>query len=164
MAGPGRPTRSVPSRARPDRRSMARPAARRVLPVRSRAPRGAESPPELRARRRAARRTALTGRAAILAVVLAVLGLSVAYPLRQYLVQRAEINRLSRQVHEQQRRVVELQAERQRWDDPAYIKAQARKRLHFCMPGQTCYVTIDGGSSHELRRDSTAGQSAAASP
>ena len=132
--------------------------------MRSRAPRGAESPPELRARRRAARRTALTGRAAILAVVLAVLGLSVAYPLRQYLVQRAEINRLSRQVHEQQRRVVELQAERQRWDDPAYIKAQARERLHFCMPGQTCYVTIDGGSSHELRRDSTAGQSAAASP
>jgi hypothetical protein len=31
------------------------------------------------------------------------------------------------------------------------------------MPGQTCYVTIDGGSSHELRRDST-GQSASASP
>jgi cell division protein FtsB len=90
--------------------------------------------------------------------------LSVAYPLRQYLVQRAEINRLSRQVHEQQRRVVELQAERQRWDDPAYIKAQARKRLHFCMPGETCYVTIDSGSSHELRRDSTAGQSTPARP
>jgi cell division protein FtsB len=164
VAGPGRRTRSVPSRARPDRRGVARPATRRVLPVRSRAPRGAESPPELRARRRAARRTALTGRAAILAVALAVLGLSVAYPLRQYLVQRAEINRLSRQVHEQQRRVVELQAERERWDDPAYIKAQARKRLHFCMPGETCYVTIDSGSSHGPRGDSTAGQSAPAGP
>ena len=128
--------------------------------MRSRAPRGAESPPELRARRRAARRTALTGRAAILAVALAVLGLSIAYPLRQYLVQRAEINRLSHQVHEQQRRVVELQAERQRWDDPAYIKAQARKRLHFCMPDETCYVTIDSGPSHEPNTNSTAGQSA----
>jgi len=132
--------------------------------VRSRAPRGAESPPELRARKRAARRTAFTGRAAILAVVLAVLGMSVAYPLRQYLVQRAEINRLSRQVHEQQQRVVELQAQRQRWDDPAYIKAQARKRLHFCMPGETCYVTIDGGSSHAPSSDSTARQSAPAGP
>ena len=87
-----------------------------------------------------------------------------AYPLRQYLVQRAEINRLSRQVHEQQRRVVELQAERERWDDPAYIKAQARKRLHFCMPGETCYVTIDSGSSHGPPGDSRAGQSTPAGP
>jgi cell division protein FtsB len=132
--------------------------------VRSRAPRGAESPPELRAKRRTARRTALTGRAAILAVVLAVLGLSVAYPLRQYLVQRAEINRLSRQVHEQERRVVELEADRQRWDDPAYIKAQARKRLHFCMPDETCYVTIDSGSSHAPSSDSTSRHSPPAGP
>jgi cell division protein FtsB len=88
----------------------------------------------------------------------------VAYPLRQYLLQRAEINRLSHQVHEQQRRVVELEAERQRWDDPAYVKAQARKRLHFCMPDETCYVTIDSGSPHEPSRDSTAGQSATAGP
>jgi cell division protein FtsB len=96
--------------------------------------------------------------------VLAVLGLSVAYPLRQYLVQRAEINRLSRQVHEQQRRVVQLEAERQRWDDPAYIKAQARKRLHFCMPDETCYVTIDSGPSHKPRADSTPRESASAGP
>ena len=96
--------------------------------------------------------------------MLAVLGMSVAYPLRQYLVQRAEINRLSHQVQEQQRRVVELQAERQRWDDPAYIKAQARKRLHFCMPGETCYVTLDSGSSHEPRKDSSTTQSAPAGP
>lgn len=164
MAGQSRPARSMPGRARPDRRSMARPAARGVLPVRSRAPRGAESPPELRAGRRAARRTALTGRAAILAVALALLALSVAYPLRQYLVQRTEIDRLSRQVHEQQRRVVELQAQRQLWDDPAYVKAQARKRLHFCMPDETCYVTINGSSSHEQHADPTAGQSAPASP
>ena len=164
MAGRGRSVRSTPSPARPDRRGMARPGAKTVLPVRSRAPRGAESPPELRASRRAARRTALTGRAAILAVVLAVLGLSVAYPLRQYLVQRAEINRLSRQVHEQQRRVVELQAEQQRWDDPAYVKAQARKRLHFCMPGETCYVTIDGSSSEQPGGDTTIRPSVAATP
>jgi hypothetical protein len=32
------------------------------------------------------------------------------------------------------------------------------------MPGETCYVTIDSGSSRELRRDSTAGQSTPARP
>jgi cell division protein FtsB len=126
------------------------------LPVRSRAPRGAESPPEVRARERAARRTTLTGRAAILAVALAVLGLSVAYPLRQYLVQRAEINRLNQQVEEQQRRVVELKADRQRWDDPAYIKAQARLRLHFCMPDEKCYVTVGGSSTAGPRQGANA--------
>ena len=93
---------------------------------------------------RVGRRTTLTGRAAILAAVVAVLAVSLAYPARQYLSQRAEIDRLDEQVEERQQSVAELEAERARWDDPAYIRSQARDRLHYCMPDETCYVTIDG--------------------
>ena len=39
-------------------------------------------------------------------------------------------------------RVELLVAERRRLDDPAYIAAEARRRLHFVMPGETAYVVI----------------------
>lgn len=70
--------------------------------------------------------------------------MSLAYPLRQYLSQRSEISQFEQQVQEQERRVSELAAERERWEDPAYVKAQARERLHYCLPLETCYVTVDG--------------------
>jgi cell division protein FtsB len=158
--------RSAPrstGRPRPAPKPPVRPAKRPTLSVRSRAPRGAEALPEMQARRRAARRTALTGRAAILAVVLTVLGLSIAYPLRQYLVQRAEINRLSEQIEAQQRGVAELQAERARWDDQAYIRAQARERLHFCMPDETCYITVDEGAAKPASKGGDKRQAAGSS-
>lgn len=93
---------------------------------------------------RGGRRTTLTGRAAILAAVVAVLAISLAYPVRQYLNQRAEIEHLQEQVAERERLVAELEDARARWDDPAYIRSQARERLHYCMPDETCYVTVDG--------------------
>jgi len=96
-----------------------------------------------RARRRTERRTQLTGRAAVLALVMVALSLSLAYPIRQYFGQRAEMADLRDQVRLQEQRVAELQADRDRWSDPAYIKAQARDRLHYCMPDETCYVTVD---------------------
>jgi len=79
----------------------------------------------------------------VLALVLVALGLSLAYPIRQYYGQRAEIAQMREQVRRQEQRVAELQAERDRWSDPAYIRAQARKRLHFCMPDETCFVAVN---------------------
>lgn len=96
-----------------------------------------------RTRRRTGRRTQLTGRAAVLALVIVALSLSLAYPIRQYFGQRAEMAHIREQVRQQEQRVAQLQAERDRWSDPAYIRAQARKRLHYCMPDETCFVTVD---------------------
>lgn len=47
-------------------------------------------------------------------------------------------------VAEQQQRVLDLQVQRKRWDDPAYVRAQARERLHYVLPGETSYVVVDG--------------------
>ena len=33
--------------------------------------------------------------------------------------------------------------ERKRWSDPAYIRAQARDRLYYVMPGEVSYLVLD---------------------
>lgn len=89
------------------------------------------------------RRTSLTGRAAVLAAVLAALVVTLAIPVREWFAQRAEITGLADSVAAAQARVADLEAERARWDDPAYVETQARQRLQFVMPGEVGYVVVD---------------------
>jgi cell division protein FtsB len=89
------------------------------------------------------RRVSLTGRAAILGIVLLVLGISFAYPLRNWFAQRAEVAGLQAQIAEQQRSVKDLEHQIARWNDPAYVQAVARERLHFVLPGETLFVVLD---------------------
>ncbi len=78
----------------------------------------------------------------MLAIVLCAIALSLAYPVREYIAQRRQIDQLraqSAQIREQRQR---LDAERRLLHGPAYIEQQARDRLHMCLPTQTCYVII----------------------
>jgi cell division protein FtsB len=88
-------------------------------------------------------RANLTGRAAMLALVVCLLAISLAYPLREYLAQRGEIADYRSQVAEQEQRVDELRRAQRRWQDPAYVEAQARERLRYVMPGETSYVVLE---------------------
>ena len=88
-------------------------------------------------------RTNLTGRAAVLALVVCLLAISLAYPLREYLAQRGDIGDLRTRVTAQEKRVADLRAQQKRWNDPMYVKRQARERLHFVMPGETSYVVLE---------------------
>jgi cell division protein FtsB len=85
---------------------------------------------------------AFTGRAAVLAVVLLGLLLSVAYPLQDYLRQRSDIAALRHQRDQVAQSVSDLQKQSARWDDPAYVKQQAKQRLFFVTPGERTYVVI----------------------
>ena len=89
------------------------------------------------------RRSNLTGRAAVLALVVCLLAISLAYPLREYLAQRGDIAGYRGQVAEQEARVAELRRQHARWSDQAYVEAQARERLHYVMPGETSYVVLE---------------------
>ena len=91
----------------------------------------------------AGRRPSLTGRAAVLAVVVCMLAISLAYPLREYLAQRGDIGEYRERVAQQRGRVAALEAARERWQDPAYVEAQARERLRYVMPGETAYVVLE---------------------
>jgi len=124
--------------------------------VAGRAPRGEAGRSAVRpaaSRRTAAYRTAtrtkaprprgrFTGRAAILALVLSALVLAYAYPVRTYFAQRAELERVEREQAAQRARIEELAAQREMWNDPMYVAAQARERLQYVRPDETPYVVV----------------------
>lgn len=85
----------------------------------------------------------MTGRAAVLVVVLAVLAVSYASSLRAYLQQRAHIGDLKVQIEERRDGIADLQREKERWSDPAFVAAQARERFGYVRPGETAYVVLD---------------------
>ncbi|MGW7236863.1 FtsB family cell division protein [Streptomyces sp. NPDC054804] len=93
--------------------------------------------------KRQARRSRLTGRAALLAIVLCTMIVALAYPMRQYVSQRAEIADQERQQEQARQRVEQLRDVKARWQDDAYAEQQIRQRLHYVMPGETGYIVID---------------------
>ena len=109
---------------------------------------------------RPARPTRLTGRAALLAVVICAIALSLAYPVREYIAQRRQIDQLVSTQQGLSAQVKNLQAEHQRLQDPAYIEQQARDQLHMCLPAEKCYVIV-GDSAPP---DSTPQQAPSAAP
>ncbi|MGW3952555.1 FtsB family cell division protein [Streptomyces sp. NPDC004752] len=103
--------------------------------------------------RRQARRSRLTGRAALLALVLCTMVVALAYPMRQYVSQRAEIADLERQQRQAKERVEQLRDLKARWQDDAYAEQQIRQRLHYVLPGETGYVVIDPNAAKQARAD-----------
>jgi cell division protein FtsB len=127
-AGPGR------GKSRP--RAQVRNAGTTAEP-RAAAPEYGEAPaPERR------RRSNLTTRAIALAVVLLVLTISFASSLRIYFGQAHEIASTKAEITSRQQRIVDLQAEVARWADSDYVKAQARDRLGWVVPGETGYQVV----------------------
>ncbi|WP_189950066.1 FtsB family cell division protein [Streptomyces alanosinicus] len=103
--------------------------------------------------KRQARRSRLTGRAALLALVLCSMIVALAYPMRQYVSQRAQISDLQRQQEQARKRVEQLRDLKARWQDDSYAEQQIRLRLHYVMPGETGYIVVDPGTAKQSRID-----------
>ena len=74
---------------------------------------------------------------------LLVLGVVVLAPSLKLLIQqRTQITNLQKSVEAQQHAVSSLKSQVARWDDPAYIEAQARNRLLFVFPGEYSFLVI----------------------
>lgn len=99
--------------------------------------------------KRQARRSRLTSRAALLAIVLCTMVVALAYPMRQYVSQRAEIADLQRQQRQARQRVEQLRDVKARWQDDSYAEQQIRQRLHYVMPGETGYIVIDPAAAQQ---------------
>jgi cell division protein FtsB len=108
----------------------------------------------------AARSTKLTGRAALLAVVICAIALSLAYPVREYIAQRQQIDQLLAQQQTLSDQVNALQAENSKLSQTWYIEQEARSQLHMCFPKEQCYEVISGQSA----KASAATPQAAADP
>jgi cell division protein FtsB len=81
--------------------------------------------------------------AAIAALVLLVLAvLSLAPAVSTYLAQQREIADTETRIAAQEADLQHLAAQTARWDDPAYVRAQAGSRLFYVTPGTTAYRVI----------------------
>ncbi|MBO3086529.1 septum formation initiator family protein [Cellulomonas sp. zg-ZUI188] len=122
------------------RPSSSRPAASRP------ATRGAATPPRgnPRAERVQVRVPRLfTVRALVFSCVL-LLAFVLVYPtLRSYLQHRAEVDELRVQVEAARQRNADLADDVLRWEDEAFVRAQARERLSFVMPGEKAFRVVD---------------------
>ena len=79
-----------------------------------------------------------------LVVVLIIAGALIVSPsLSTYVQQRREIAELRESVRLHQEAVNEIDAERAKWKDPVYVRAQARDRLFYVMPGETQLSVVE---------------------
>jgi cell division protein FtsB len=79
----------------------------------------------------------------VMMLALVVLGVVVLAPSLKLLIQqRSQIASLEKSVKDEKKNVSALKSQVARWDDPAYIEAQARNRLLFVFPGEYSYLVI----------------------
>jgi len=90
--------------------------------------------------------------ATLLCLVLVVFGVVVlSNPLRTLFEQRQQVADLQAQLDQKNATLDALTTQRARWNDPAYIRAQARDRLFYVMPGETSYLVINDVTSEKDR-------------
>jgi cell division protein FtsL len=87
-------------------------------------------------------RLRFTPRAAILALVLTALLMSMAVPLRTYLQQRARVADLRHQTQLLQQENAQLQRQIQQLNDPAYVERIARECLGMVRPGEIGFIVV----------------------
>ncbi len=87
---------------------------------------------------------AFSGRMLALAVVMIAITIMLAPTVRIFLEKRAEISALEAEIASKEAEQAELNKQLSRWQDPNYVKQQARDRINMVMPGETGYWVFGG--------------------
>ncbi|OBK84497.1 FtsB family cell division protein [Mycolicibacter sinensis] len=157
MSDPKRPEKRRSATSRPGRAGETERARPRRSPAVRRGPGTSRSAPESSAQpvqrsaaaeQRSELRVGFTARrAVILAAVMCVLTLTLAGPVRTFFAQHAEMKQQSQLEATLRGQIADLQQQKANMDDPAHIRAQARQRLGFVMPGEIPYqVQLPGAA------------------
>jgi|688.fasta_scaffold1428770_1 cell division protein FtsB len=101
------------------------------------------------------RRSFLNGRAISLIALFLILIVTTAIPFKNYLDQSSRINDLQSAQDANEARIAELQNQVERWKDPAYVKAQARNRLHYVMPNEVGYIVLEADEAQAVVQNQT---------
>lgn len=67
----------------------------------------------------------------------------VAQDVQTFLNQRREIVEMEQSIELARQSVEDMEAERDRWQDPVYIRSQARDRLYYVLPGEVSYLVMN---------------------
>lgn len=68
---------------------------------------------------------------------------SVGPRVSDYFVMQTQINQLQAKLDAAKENLQNITEEKKRWDDPVYIRAQARDRLFYVVPGEISYLVLD---------------------
>ncbi len=93
----------------------------------------------------------LTTRAIVLLSVSLLLVASYTSTLHAWWEQRGDIQATKAEIVMRKQAIADLEDEKARWDDPAYVKQQARARFGWVMPGEVGYRVI--GADGVVRGD-----------
>ncbi len=105
-----------------------------------------------------------SGRIAALIVVFGFFAVMLVPTVNYYRTQMTEISELRASIASMEAQRDDLKAEIARWDDPLYIKQQARERINLVMPGEKLYMVVGqkpedqgaaggNGSTYEVRQE-----------
>lgn len=112
---------------------------------------------------RAALRGFRLNSATVTLLVLIVFGVFTLAPrVQTWVAQRQAIFEAQSELDQAKTAVREMQVERKRWEDPAYIRAQARDRLYYVMPGEVSYLVMDADGIDTSDTSGTVGAQMAA--
>ena len=100
-------------------------------------------------------------RVIVLAVVVGVVALTLAMPLRTYFSQRAELDLIRATNLAIEKENAELTRKVNEQGDPAYVEAQARARLQYVRPGETPFVLERPGRERAAAEQRRAAERAA---
>jgi cell division protein FtsB len=80
----------------------------------------------------------------IFLVVIVVAGVAILSPsISTFVQQRREIHDVEKSLQESRDAVDKAQTDRKKWQDPAFIRSQARDRLFYVLPGESQLGIID---------------------
>ncbi|MEE1619908.1 septum formation initiator family protein [Zafaria sp. Z1313] len=168
----GAPARPTPPSARKPARKANAPRSERRLRERAelsgaiRAPRATSKGQEPRPAGREAKAQpaaspvparSFSGRLLALAVVLVAITILLLPSVATYAGQRAEMAQLRETIAVQEAEQAELKEQIARWDDPVYIRQQARERINLVMPGERKYMVVGAPAEEELPENASPG-------
>jgi cell division protein FtsB len=90
-----------------------------------------------------------SNRVLALSAIFFILALTLAPPVKNYFTQRAQISALKSQLSADNSALEKARQELLLWQDPEYIKSQARERLHFVLPGERQYIVTGESTTQE---------------
>jgi cell division protein FtsB len=94
---------------------------------------------------------------AVLLVMIVIGVVSIAPNVQTFFSYQQQIADMQAQVDAAKKEVADMNIERKRWDDPVYVRSQARQRLYYVLPGEVSYLVMDAGSVNTSDKSGTVG-------
>ena len=80
-------------------------------------------------------------------LIMIVLGVFTLAPsIQNWFDYRQKISDMAVQVQQTKDALAKMKTDLKRWDDPVYVRTQARQRLYYVLPGEISYLVMDAGS------------------